>query len=126
MYDMELIQRLMRNSKPISKEIELTAFNQFWNGDIDQERLGDILIRANIKFIFDVARQYIGKTKLPLSDLVSEGIMGYCEAILLYDNEDIKFNSYAVYWVKARISEHLEKHSFAYKIPHNKIGRAHV
>jgi RNA polymerase sigma factor (sigma-70 family) len=122
MYDMELIQRLLKNTIQLTREQELDLWNQFWDGKIDLEKIGDRMIRANIKFIYNVARQYIGTSKVSFQDLVCEGIMGYCEALPLYERgkSENKFNSFAVYWIKARISEHIEKHSFQYKIPHNK------
>lgn len=120
MYDMKILTNLMAKSKQLGSDEVIDLFNSYWAGNLTLEKLGDSLIRSNIKFIYSVAKEYFNRTTCPNAELISEGIAGFCEAIPKYNNLDIKFNTYAVYWVRARISEYIEKNSFHCKVPHNK------
>lgn len=120
MYDMKTIMDLMSASKHLSDSDTIKLFVEYWDGKLEYEKLSDKLFRANIRFIFSVAKEYFNKTKVTESELVSEGITGFCEAIPKYEDVNINFRTYAVYWVKARISEYIEKNSYHCKLPHNK------
>jgi RNA polymerase primary sigma factor len=66
------------------------------------------LIRANIRFVITIAKNYRNRDT-EFSDLVAEGILGLRHAIMLFDRDDIKLISYAVWWIRQRIINFLTK-----------------
>lgn len=71
------------------------------------------LTNANTKFVIRIARRYVSK-EVPLLDLVSEGNIGLMRAIECFDVNKIgKFRliTYAVWWIKQKITSHLHEAS---------------
>lgn len=67
------------------------------------------ILTSNLKFVFDVAKNYKG-CGVPLEDLISEGNMGLTKAIEKFDEkQDVKFISYAVWWIKQSIWSYVKK-----------------
>jgi RNA polymerase sigma-32 factor len=70
-------------------------------------RAGHRLVTANLRFVAQVARGY-RSYGLRLADLVQEGNMGLMRALEGYDPErGIRLISYAVWWIKAYIHNHI-------------------
>ena len=81
----------------------------------------DELVRRNLRFVVSVAKQY-ATTQNPLEDLVNEGNIGLIIAAEKFKPEmGFKFISYAVWWVRKIIMEHLSKHGRLVRLPANKI-----
>lgn len=124
-----IIDKLVKNSVIMSKSEEEALFLKFWdkeNKKYDLEKVSDLLIRANIKYIIYCARKQRFRTKVSLEELVGEGIYGFQRTITKYNNFDVKFMTYASHWIKAAISLYIEQNSFAYPIPHNKAQEIRV
>jgi RNA polymerase sigma-32 factor len=67
------------------------------------------LITANLRFVVKVAYEY-RSYGLNLSDLVQEGNIGLMKAVQKFDPErGIRFISYAVWWIRAHIHNHILK-----------------
>jgi RNA polymerase primary sigma factor len=97
-------------------ECALRAFN----GD---DLALDELIKRNLKFVISVAKQY-PNAKLPLEDLITEGNMGLIEAARRFDpTRGFKFISYAVWYIRKNIMDHINKHSNTIRIPPNKLSQ---
>lgn len=61
------------------------------------------LIESHKKLIYKVANQY-KHSGVPFEDLVQEGMIGLMEAKSHFDpTKNVKFSTYAVYWIKKRI-----------------------
>ena len=87
----------------------------------DKEAM-DILVRANLRFVVSVAKQYETAT-LSLEDLVNEGNIGLIMAAEKYKiDTGFKFITYAVYWIRKMILEYLSKHGKLVRLPANKIA----
>lgn len=80
------------------------------------------LYLMNEKFIYMVARQYVGQG-LELEDLVQEGSIGLLRAIEHYDAATgNKFLTYASWWIKQAILQALGEHNRQVRLPVNRIN----
>jgi RNA polymerase primary sigma factor len=81
----------------------------------------DQLIKANLRFVVSVAKQYQGQG-LSLSDLINEGNLGLIRSIDRYDpTRGFKFISFAVWWIRQSIIHSLAENSRLVRLPLNKV-----
>jgi RNA polymerase primary sigma factor len=79
------------------------------------------LICGNLRFVVSVARKYQGRG-LSLLDLINEGNLGLFKAALRFDcAKDIRFISYAVWWIRQAIQKAIFGQIGAMRIPPNKL-----
>ncbi|MBN1698040.1 MAG: RNA polymerase sigma factor RpoD/SigA [Spirochaetales bacterium] len=87
-------------------------------GDIEAK---EKLIKANLRFVVNVAKQYQSQG-LPLEDLISEGNIGLINAIEKFDvSKGYHFISYAVWWIRQRILKAISEKSRMIRLPMNRI-----
>jgi len=80
------------------------------------------LILGNLRFVVSIARRYQGKG-LSLLELINEGNLGLYKAAKRYDpGRDVKFISYAVWWIRQSIQKALFEQVGAVRIPPNKLA----
>jgi RNA polymerase primary sigma factor len=102
----------------ISPEEEIELARKIKNGD---EKAAEKLIKANLKFVVSVAKQYSGKAPLP--DLIQEGNLGMIKAAQRFDEtRGFKFISYAVWWIRQSILQSIADDGRMIRLPLNKIG----
>jgi RNA polymerase primary sigma factor len=81
------------------------------------------LICGNLRFVVSVARKYQGRG-LSLLDLVNEGNLGLFKAALRFDcAKDVRFISYAVWWIRQAIQKAIFERIGTMRIPPNKLTR---
>ena len=96
----------LKKYKPISKTKEKKLLKLCKKGDLDAKNK---IIEANLRFVFDIARRYTGRG-VSISDLISDGNIGLIKAIEKFDNNrDVKFISYAVWWIRQAMLESIKK-----------------
>lgn len=101
----------------LNKEDELKLIKRVQAGD--RKALGT-LVKYNIRFVVKIALGY-ASSKIDLVDLISEGNMGLIVAAKKYDvNRDVKFLTYAVWWVRKSILGYIKNHSRNIRLPSNK------
>lgn len=103
----------------ISKEEEIELAREIKLGN---QKACDKLVKANLRFVISVAKQYVGRG-LSLEDLVSEGNIGLIKAAQKFDeSRGIKFISYAVWWIRQSIIQSLSDNSRMIRLPNNQIA----
>jgi RNA polymerase primary sigma factor len=96
----------LKKYKPLTRAKERRLLKLCKNGNLKAK---NELIEANLKFVFDVAKHYTGRG-ISISDLISEGNIGLIKAIDKFDEEkDVKFISYAVWWIRQAMLEAIKK-----------------
>lgn len=100
----------------INKEIELSR--RVKKGDM---KAADELVKANLRFVISVAKQYQNKG-LPLVDLIQEGCIGVIEASRRYDeSKGFRFISYAVWWIRQAIIHAISDQCRTVRVPMSQV-----
>ena len=104
----------------VDEEIELAQ--EIHKGGRKGERAKEKLIKANLRFVVSVAKQYQHQG-LSLTDLIDEGNIGLVKAAEKFDEtRGFKFISYAVWWIRQSILQALAEQSRIVRLPLNQVG----
>ena len=104
----------------IDEEIELAQ--KIKKGGREGERAKDKLVKANLRFVVSVAKQYQHQG-LSLTDLIDEGNIGLVKAAEKFDEtRGFKFISYAVWWIRQSILQAIAEQSRIVRLPLNQVG----
>lgn len=91
----------------------------------ERQKIEEELLTGNLRFVITVAKQYQNQG-LDFPDLVAEGNLGLMKAIKNFDwNKDLRFISYAVWWVKQSIIQSLNDNSRTIRLPVNVVQDLH-
>lgn len=98
---------------------ELICAEKASNGD--QEAINELVVK-NLRFVISIAKQYTNYNN-KIEDLVNEGNIGLIMAVHRFKpNMGFRFISYAVWWIRKIIMEHINKHGKIIRLPANKIN----
>lgn len=98
----------------LSQEEEAKLGRLIKKGDKNAQRK---LIEANLKFVVSYVKKFRGMG-LSLLDLINEGNLGLIEAAKRFDyKKNVKFISYAVWWIRQAVFHALTQNSRIYHIP---------
>jgi RNA polymerase primary sigma factor len=104
----------LKNTQGLSKEVEQSLANKAQAGDIAARNQ---LVVANLKFAIQVARQYQGMG-LELEDLIAFANIGLFEAAERFDSsKNVKFVTFAVWYIRAELQKALNDMSRTVRIP---------
>ena len=104
----------------VDEEIELAQ--EIHKGGRKGERAKEKLIKANLRFVVSVAKQYQHQG-LSLTDLIDEGNIGLVKAAEKFDEtRGFKFISYAVWWIRQSILQAIAEQSRIVRLPLNQVG----
>ncbi len=105
--------------KPFTYEEETECAEKASRGD---EQAREELVLRNLRFVVSVAKQYV-TSQTKLEDLVNEGNIGLIMASKKFKPElGFRFISYAVWWIRKVIIEHLGNYGRIVRIPANKLN----
>jgi RNA polymerase primary sigma factor len=75
------------------------------------------LVEGNLRFVVSIAKNFMG-WGVPLTDLIAAGNLGLIEAAKRFDpDKNVKFISYAVWWIRQAIMQTIFQQTGAVRIP---------
>lgn len=75
------------------------------------------LVEGNLRFVVNIAKNFMG-WGVPLTDLIAAGNLGLIEAAKRFDpDKNVKFISYAVWWIRQAIMQTIFQQTGAVRIP---------
>jgi RNA polymerase primary sigma factor len=99
-----------------------------WIRKLDPEEARAHLIRANLRLVVSIAKQYAGRG-LSLLDLIQEGNLGLLRAVDRFDwRRGCRFGTYASWWIKQAISRAISDQGRMIRLPAHMAdasGRVH-
>lgn len=111
---LRLYLRELSKIPPITEEEEKELRERIKKGDKEALKR---LIEGNLRFVVNYAKRFLGYG-LSYEDLINEGNLGLIEAAARYDpDKNVKFLSYAIWWIRQAILHALSQNSRAVLIP---------
>jgi RNA polymerase primary sigma factor len=106
--------------KLLTKEEEIKLAEAIKQGD---PKAIQEMVRRNLKYVVTVANKYRG-FGMSLQDLIEEGNIGLIQAAKRFDvSRNVKFITYAVWWIKQAIMHSLAEQSGTVKLPVKQAGK---
>ncbi len=101
----------------LSFEEELELSRRIKGGD---ELARQRLIESNLRLVVKIAKAFVSND-VPLLDLIQEGNLGLIRAAQKYDySKNVRFSTYANWWIKQAITRALANKRRAIRLPHRK------
>jgi RNA polymerase primary sigma factor len=101
----------------LTHEEEIDLARRVHEGDEDAHRK---LVESNLRFVVAYAKRY-RNPNVPFLDLIHEGNLGLIQAAKKYDpsheGHDVKFITYAVWWIRQAILHALAEHAGSFRLP---------
>jgi len=98
----------------LTREEEIELSKRIEAGD---QRARDRMIRANIRLAISIAKKYADKG-CSMEDLIQESSLGLIKAVDRFDwRKGFKFSTYACWWIKQAVRQHVASHSGSIKLP---------
>ncbi|MFM1943603.1 MAG: hypothetical protein RI897_2585 [Verrucomicrobiota bacterium] len=102
----------------VEEEVELAARIQAGDEGARQH-----MIRANLRLVVKIAREYDG-LGLPLLDLINEGNIGLMRAVEKFDpSKGAKFSTYSSWWIKQAVRRAIANQAKTIRLPSHVIDK---
>ena len=106
--------------KELAKKMMSQDTSKFERDQIKKE-----ILEGNLRFVITVSKQYQNQG-LDLCDLIAEGNYGLLRAIENFDwSKNLRFISYAVWWVRQAILQSLNENARTIRYPVNVVQELH-
>ena len=113
----------VKGAKILTREEELDVCKRIKKGDILAEKE---LIMSSFRTVRQIAIRSL-KKGIELDDLIQEGNLGLIHAAKNFDTaENVRFNTYAIFWVKQRIQRYYHSKVRMVRIPVGKETERHT
>ena len=120
--------RDIRKIKVMTPEREKELALKMSSDNLSVEEKNNIhkeLLEGNLRFVITIAKQYQNQG-LDFPDLVAEGNYGLLKAIDNFDwSKNLRFISYAVWWVRQSILQSLNENARTIRLPVNVVQDLH-
>jgi len=117
---LDLYWKEIKNNQPLGREEEVILFQKVRAGSREAV---DKLVKANLRFVVSVAREYCAEDGPMLMDLISEGNVGLMRAIETFDEtRGFKFITYAVWWIRQAMRKSMHGSHRAMRLPASHIN----
>jgi RNA polymerase primary sigma factor len=101
----------------LTHEQEVELAQRIHSGSEDAVRE---MVESNLRFVVAYAKRY-RNPNVPFLDLIHEGNLGLIQAAKKYDpsqeGHDVKFITYAVWWIRQAILHALAEHAGSFRLP---------
>ena len=126
--EINLYLKDIRKIKVMTPERERELSKMIASGSLTPKQIEEVhqeLLEGNLRFVITVAKQYQNQG-LDFPDLISEGNLGLMKAIQNFDwSKNLRFISYAVWWVKQSILQSLNDNARTIRLPVNVVQDLH-
>ncbi len=107
----------IRNDRLLTAEEEKSLSKRVMRGD---KLARESLINSNLRLVVKIARGYLTHD-MELLDLIQEGNLGLIKAAEKFDfRKNVRFSTYASFWIKQSIARALSNKSRMIRLPHRK------
>ena len=123
--EIEAYLRSIRKYQPLTTEQEEEAFKMYNSGNEEaKQKAIEMVVNANQRFIFSVAKEYAKGDETKVLDYVSEGSIGIMKAMEKFDpTRGFKFISFAVWYIRQAMTNYAQTTDlFLRKSNNAKIG----
>lgn len=121
----QLLRQYFRELKkypPLSRKEEELLLAKIKAGGLSGRQAEKRLIKANLRFVVSVAKRYKFINDVPFEDLIAVGNLGLLRAAKRFDHKrNVRFISYAVWWIRQAMIQAVSMHANTIRIPLNRI-----
>lgn len=114
----------IRKIKVMTPERERELAQRILSGNVtlvEKKQIERELLMGNLRFVITVAKQYQNQG-MELADLIAEGNLGLLKAVEKFDwTQQLRFISYAVWWIRQSILQSLNENSRTIRLPVNVV-----
>jgi RNA polymerase primary sigma factor len=109
----------IRQSSLLTAEEEHALSRRIQSGD---NAARTRLIECNLRLVVKIAKAYVNPD-VSLLDLIQDGNLGLLKAASRFDHrKNVRFSTYAAYWIRQSITRSLANRRRAIRLPHRKEG----